>query len=66
MPVATVAVRGTQASSMIRIAISAAAYAAIADTMPLGSVAVEPAANEKGERSDVILRLAAAERGSDK
>jgi hypothetical protein len=35
---------------MIRIAITAEAFEAIAATLPLGSVAVEPAANEKGER----------------
>ncbi|HZZ25938.1 MAG TPA: hypothetical protein VFE60_26765 [Roseiarcus sp.] len=35
---------------MIRIAISAEAFAAIEATMPLGSVAVEPAANDRSER----------------
>ncbi len=35
---------------MIRIAITAAAFEAIEHTMPLGSVAVEPKADEKGER----------------
>jgi hypothetical protein len=35
---------------MIRIAISVAAYEAIAATLPLGSVAVEPYFNERGER----------------
>jgi len=35
---------------MIRIAISVAAYQAIARTLPLGSVAVEPCFNERGER----------------
>jgi hypothetical protein len=35
---------------MIRIAITVAAYEAIARTLPLGSVAVEPYFNERGER----------------
>lgn len=35
---------------MIKIAITQAAYDAIASTLPLGTVAVEPEANEKGER----------------
>jgi hypothetical protein len=35
---------------MIRISITAEAYAAIAATLPLGSVAVEPEADDKGER----------------
>jgi hypothetical protein len=35
---------------MIRIAITQAAYDAIASTLPLGTVAVEPEVNEKGER----------------
>jgi hypothetical protein len=35
---------------MIRIAISAAAFDALAATLPLGSVAVEPKVNERGER----------------
>jgi hypothetical protein len=35
---------------MVRIAISQAAFEAIAATLPLGSVAVEPYFNEKGER----------------
>ena len=35
---------------MIRIAITAEAFAALADTMPLGSVIVEPAVNEWGDR----------------
>jgi hypothetical protein len=35
---------------VICIAITVAAYEAIADTMPLGSVAVEPAVNDRGER----------------
>jgi hypothetical protein len=35
---------------MIRIAITFAAYEAIARTLPLGSVAVEAEANERGER----------------
>jgi hypothetical protein len=38
-------------SLMIRIAISSAAFEAIAGTLPLGSVAVEPEANAKGERT---------------
>jgi hypothetical protein len=69
---------------MVRIAITVTAFEAIAQTLPLGSVAVEPEANDRGERtvwleevwvdrlgamrgpgesySDVILRLAAADR----
>jgi hypothetical protein len=35
---------------MIRIAISAEAFEAIASTLPLGSVGYEPEANERGER----------------
>jgi hypothetical protein len=35
---------------MIRIAISPAAFDAICATLPLGSVAVEAEANERGER----------------
>jgi hypothetical protein len=35
---------------MIRIAITAEAYAAIAETLPLGTVAVERESNDKGER----------------
>jgi hypothetical protein len=35
---------------MIRITITAAAFDAIAATPPVGAVAVEPQANEKGER----------------
>jgi hypothetical protein len=35
---------------MIRIAITVAAFEAIARTLPLGSVAVEPYFNERGER----------------
>jgi hypothetical protein len=35
---------------MVRIAISREAYAAIYATLLLGSVAVEPEANERGER----------------
>jgi hypothetical protein len=35
---------------MIRIAISQAAFDAIARTLPLGSVAYEAEANERGER----------------
>jgi hypothetical protein len=36
---------------MIRIAITADAYDAICATLPLGSVAVEAEANERGERT---------------
>lgn len=36
---------------MIRISITAAAFEAIASTLPLGSVAVEPYTNERGERT---------------
>jgi hypothetical protein len=35
---------------MIRIAITAEAFDAIEATLPLGTVGVEPTANEKGER----------------
>jgi hypothetical protein len=35
---------------MIRIGISSAAFEAIAGTLPLGGVAVEAEANERGER----------------
>jgi hypothetical protein len=35
---------------MIRIAITVPAYEAMSATLPLGSVAVEPYFNEKGER----------------
>ena len=49
---------------MIRIAISQAAFNAIAATMPLGSVAYEGPANEGGERliwlgPDAIAKLKA-------
>jgi hypothetical protein len=36
---------------MIRIAITVEAFAAIAQTLPLGSVGYEPEANAKGERT---------------
>jgi hypothetical protein len=36
---------------MIRIAISVEAFEAIARTLPLGSVAVQPDYNERGERT---------------
>jgi hypothetical protein len=36
---------------MIRIAISSAAFEAIAQTLPLGSAGVDPEANAKGERT---------------
>ena len=35
---------------MIRIAITVAAFEAIARTLPLGSVGIEAEANERGER----------------
>ena len=49
---------------MIRIAISQAAFDAIAATLPFGSVGYENAANEKGERliwlpPDAIAKLKA-------
>jgi hypothetical protein len=49
---------------MIKIAISEAAFAAISATLPLGSVAFEAEANERGERyvwleASVVDRLAA-------
>jgi hypothetical protein len=69
---------------MIRLAITAEAFEAIARTLPLGSVGYKAEPNERGERtvwleevwvdrlmalrgpgedySDVILRMAAAER----
>jgi hypothetical protein len=36
---------------MVRIAITVAAYEAICATLPLGSVAVEPYFNDRGERT---------------
>jgi hypothetical protein len=36
---------------MIRVAITEAAYDAICATLPLGSLAVEPEASERGERT---------------
>jgi hypothetical protein len=49
---------------VIRIAISQAAFDAIASTMPLGSVAFDAQANERGERliwlpPDVLAKLRA-------
>ena len=44
---------------MIRIAITQAAFDAIAKTLPFGSVGDENATNEKGERLDLV----GAERG---
>ena len=41
---------------MIRIAITEAAFEAIARTLPLGSVAIELYFNERGERLIVRLR----------
>ena len=41
---------------MIRIAITEAAFKAITATLPLGSVAYEAEANERGEHS-ALLRL---------
>jgi hypothetical protein len=41
---------------MVRIAISQAAFEAIAKTLPLGSVGYENAVNEKGERLISIER----------
>ena len=46
---------------MIRIAITAEAFEAIAATLPLGSVAVEAAANGQGERL-IWLEAAMADR----
>jgi hypothetical protein len=52
---------------VIRIAITAAAFEAITRTLPLGSVAVEPEANAKGQRlvwlDPVIVDRLAAMRG---
>jgi hypothetical protein len=42
--------RDAVGAGLIRIAITAEAYAAIEATLPLGTIAVEPKANEKGER----------------
>jgi hypothetical protein len=52
---------------MVRIAISPAAYDAISATLPLGSVAVEAEANERGERliwleAAMVDRLGAMQR----
>ncbi len=49
---------------MIKVAISEAAFEAISSTLPLGSVAVEPELNAKGERlvwleAAVVNRLTA-------
>jgi hypothetical protein len=44
---------------MVRIAISQAAFDAIAKTLPLGSVGYENATNEKGERLIWLRRLEA-------
>jgi hypothetical protein len=49
---------------VIRIAISQAAFDAIAETIPVGSVGYEPQSNEKGERliwlpPDVLAKLKA-------
>ncbi len=46
----TRAARRAYIQSVIRISITPAAFDAIADTLPLGSVAVEPEANANGER----------------
>jgi hypothetical protein len=52
---------------MVRIAISQAAFEAIARTLPLGSVAVEPYFNARGEREvwleEVWIDRLAAQRG---
>ena len=52
---------------MVRIAISREAYDAISATLPLGSVAVEPYFNERGERvvwlEEVCLNRLRAMRG---
>jgi hypothetical protein len=55
---------------MIRIAISPAAFDAICATLPVGSVAVESEANERGERlirieNAMADRLVAGESYSD-
>jgi hypothetical protein len=39
---------------MVRIAISQAAFDAIAETLPVGSVGYENGTNEKDERSNVL------------
>ncbi len=52
---------------MIKIAISVEAYEAICATLPLGSVAVEPYFNERGQREiwleDAVVNRLAAMRG---
>jgi hypothetical protein len=55
---------------MIRIAITPAAFSALAATLPLGSVAYEPELNAKGERlvwlePPVIDRLTAMRQPSE-
>jgi len=52
---------------MIRIAISQAAFDAISATLPVGSVAMEPHVNDRGERyvwlaPNVVNRLGAMRR----
>ena len=46
---------------MIRLAVSQAAFAATAETLPLGSVGYEPALNAKGERM-IWVEMAVADR----
>jgi hypothetical protein len=53
---------------MIRIAISEEAFDALTATLPLGTVAVEPSFNERGDREvwlddSVVNRLGAMRRG---
>jgi hypothetical protein len=48
---------------MIRIAISSAAFDAIAGTLPLGSVSYEAEANERGEKLVWLEDAMAALRG---
>jgi hypothetical protein len=55
---------------MIRIAITQVAYDAICATLPLGSVAVEPYYNERGERliwleAAMVDRLGAMRRAGE-
>jgi hypothetical protein len=54
---------------MVRIAITPAAFDAICATLPVGSVAVEAEANERGERTvwpeDAMADRLAAMRGPD-
>ncbi len=65
----TRAARRAYIQSVIRISNTPAAFDAIADTLPLGSVAVEPEANANGERQvwvdvSVANKLSGGERST--